>query len=101
MPEIAMPHILGWEFPLRPEYLSWPQMLALFSGLALPIVLLGMRSLNGLGPVRKWVAIGIRLLVLMLAVLILANVRLQRINRNLEVIILRDVSESTAQVRPL
>jgi hypothetical protein len=58
-----------------------------------------MRSLNGLGPVRKWVAIGIRLAVLLLFMLIIGGVRLQRTNKDLEVIVLRDISESTAQVR--
>ena len=59
-------------------------------------LLLGMRSLNGLGPVRKWVAIGIRLAVLLLFVLILGGVRWQRQHKDLEVMVLRDISESTA-----
>src|SRR5688572_33229797 len=89
----------SWVFPLHLEYLSWPKALGLFALLALPIVLLGMRSMNGLGPVRKWVAIGIRLAVLLLFILIIGGARWQRQNKDLEVIVLRDVSESTAQVR--
>ncbi len=67
--------------------------------IAIPIVWLGMRSLNGLGAVRKWVAIVVRLMVLLLFILIIGGARWQRVNKDLEVIVLRDVSESTAQVR--
>jgi uncharacterized membrane protein/Mg-chelatase subunit ChlD len=62
-------------------------------------VLLGLRSLAGLGPVRKWVALGTRLGVLLLFVLILGGIRWQRQNKDVEVIALRDISESTNQVR--
>src|SRR6478736_702684 len=89
----------SWVFPLHLEYLAWWKALALFGLLALPIVFLGMRSLNGLGPVRKWVAIGIRLAVLFVFILILGGARWQRINKNVEVIVLRDTSESMAQVK--
>src|SRR2546423_15539318 len=97
---IATLNILAYDFPLRPEYLTWPKILLLFGVFALPILALGMRSLNGLGPMRKWVAIFIRLAVLALFVLIVAGVRWQRTNKNLEVMVLRDVSESTSQVPP-
>src|SRR5688572_7850344 len=90
---------LAFTFPLRLEYLTWPMALGLFALLALPIVWLGMRSLNGLGPVRKWVAIGVRLGVLALFILIIGGVRWQRTNKVLELMVLRDISESTAQVR--
>src|SRR2546423_5522160 len=95
---ILHPCPLAFTSPLVLEYLTWLQFLGLFAILALPIVLLGMRSLNGLGPVRKWVAIGVRLLVLLLFVLIVGGARWQRVNKNLEVIVVRDVSQSTAQV---
>jgi uncharacterized membrane protein len=91
--------LAAFYFPLRLEYLTYWQAALIFAALAAPIVFLGMRSLNGLGPVRKWVAIGIRLSVLLLFVLIIGGVRWQRTNKNLEVIVLRDISESTAQVR--
>src|SRR5688572_12323510 len=90
--------LLGFTFPLRLEYLSWPEALGLFTVVALPIVVLGILSLNGLGSVRKWVAIGIRLAVVLLFVLIIGGARWQRTNKDLEVIVLRDISESTAQV---
>lgn len=90
---------LALQSPISLEYLTWWQAAALFAAVALPIVLLGMRSLNGLGPVRKWVAIAMRLTVLLLFVLIIGGARWQRQNKVVEVIVLRDVSESTAQVR--
>nr|MBA3273933.1 VWA domain-containing protein [Chthoniobacterales bacterium] len=80
------------------EYLNGWQAGLLFGLLSLPVILLGMRSLNGLGQVRKWVAIGVRMLVILLFVLILAGGRWQQENKNVEVIVLRDISESTAQV---
>src|SRR5215211_2777611 len=97
---LALSNNLAFVFPLRLEYFSWPQALGLFAAISVPIVLLGLRSLNGLGPVRKWVAIAIRLAVVLLFILILGGARWQRQNKNLEVIVLRDISESTAQVPP-
>src|SRR5438094_393024 len=91
--------MLALSSPITLEYLTWPQAAGLFALISLPIVLLGMRSLNGLGPVRKWVAIAIRMLVVLLFVLVIGGARWQRQNKDLEVIVLRDVSESTAQVK--
>src|SRR4051794_14932834 len=79
--------------------MSWWVATLLFLGLGAPIVLLGLRSLAGLGPVRKWVAMGVRLAVLGLVVLILGGIRWQRQNKDVEVIVLRDISESTNNVR--
>src|SRR5215218_4198431 len=87
-------HFLGVSSPISLEYMLWWQGFLLFAGIGLVIVLLGMRSMNGLGPVRKWVAIGIRLAVLLLFILIIGGARWKRENKNLEVIVLRDVSES-------
>jgi uncharacterized membrane protein len=101
LPPDAHCHVPALAFisPIALEYLSWLEALGLFAILGLPIVWLGMRSLNGLGAVRKWVAIAIRLLVVALFILIIAGARFQRQNKDLEVIVLRDVSESTAQVK--
>ncbi len=90
-------HILA-AFPLSLEYLRWWQAGALFLGLSLPVTLLAIRSLAGLGPVRRWVALGIRLAVLLVAVLIIAGARWQRQNKDVEVIVMRDVSGSTRNV---
>ncbi len=89
----------AFQSPLHLEYFSGLVALELFAALAIPIILLGMRSLNGLGPVRKWVAIGIRLAVLLLFILIIGGARWQRINKNVEVIVLRDTSESMSQIK--
>src|SRR4051794_1709668 len=70
----------------------------LFLVLAAPVTLLAIRSLAGLGPVRRWVALGVRLVVLMLFVAILAGVRWQRQNKDVEVIVLRDISTSTSNM---
>ena len=86
---------------LQLEYLTYWQAALLFMALAAPVVWLGARSLNGLGPVRKWVAVGARLLVLLLFVLILGGAKWTRSNSAVEVMVLRDVSQSTAQVRNL
>jgi uncharacterized membrane protein len=72
--------------------------LLLFAALGLPVVFLGRRSLNGLGPVRKWVAIAMRLAVMLLLVLIIAGLRWQRQHQNLDIMVLRDVSRSTTMV---
>ena len=84
--------------PLHLEYFSGWWALAIFVGLAAPIVLLGVRSLTGLGPIRKWVALGMRLLVLLVLVLILGGVRWQRQHKDVEVLFIRDLSDSTSYV---
>ncbi|MDW8262130.1 MAG: hypothetical protein RMJ35_06360, partial [Phycisphaerales bacterium] len=81
------------------EYLSWIQALGLLAVLSAPVVFLGVRSLAGLGPVRRWLALAARLAVLTVLVLIVAGARWVRVNRDVEVIVLRDVSDSTLHVR--
>jgi uncharacterized membrane protein len=84
---------------LRLEIFSPWVALALFAGLGGIIVLLGIKSLAGLGPVRKWVAIGIRLAVLLLVILILGDIKWVRRNTNVDLMIVRDISRSTDLVR--
>ena len=86
-------------FPLRLEYLDGWQALLLWLAAAVPVALLGWRRLDALGPVRQWVAISARLLVLALLVLVLAGARWERVNTKVETIVVRDVSASTQQVR--
>jgi uncharacterized membrane protein len=83
------------DLPVTLEYLRPWQAALLFLALAAPVAWLGVRSLAGLGPVRKWVAIGVRLMVLFLLVLVIGGVRWQRQNEDVEVIVLRDISVST------
>ncbi len=90
--------ILAFANPIKLEYFSGWLALGIFVACAIPIVLLGMRSLSGLGPVRKWVAIVARLLVLLLFVLIIGGIRWQRQNKIVEVMAIRDVSQSTMEV---
>ena len=81
------------------EYMTGWKAALIFAALAAPVLWLGMRSMAGLGPVRKWVAIGLRLLVLLLLVLIVAGARWQRVHKSLEVMVLRDISDSTTLFR--
>jgi uncharacterized membrane protein len=92
-----IPILAVW--PIRLEYFSGWFALLLFVVLSVPIVYLGMRSLAGLGKVRQRVAIGVRLLVILLIVLILGGARIQRTSHDLEVMILRDISTSTSMVQ--
>jgi uncharacterized membrane protein len=84
--------------PIQLSHFSGWVALILFAALALPILLLGMRSLAGLGPARKWVSICVRLAVLGLLVLILGGITWTRKATDVHVVVLRDVSESTRQV---
>src|SRR5579884_3910047 len=90
---------IGTFSPIHLEYMPGWVAAVLFLGLGSIILLLGMRSLNGLGPVRKWVAIAIRLAVLLLFILILGGIRWQRQHKNLEVMALVDISGSTKYVK--
>jgi uncharacterized membrane protein len=72
--------------------------LGLFAVLGGIVVLLGIRSMAGLGPVRQWVSIGFRLAVLLLTILILGDIKLVRKNTDVELMIVRDISRSTELV---
>lgn len=80
------------------QNMSFLQAMLLFAALAVPVIWLGMRTMDAVGPIRKWVAIGARVLVLLLAVLILAGIRVERSNKDVAVMVLRDVSRSTQLV---
>ncbi len=82
-------------WPARLEYMSPLAAVGLFALLATPVLLLGVRSLNGVGPVRRRVIIALRLLVTLVLVLILGGLRWQRTSHDLEVMVLRDISQST------
>ena len=80
------------------DHMSFLEAGLLWLALTVPVVLVGRRSLVALGPVRQWVAIAARALVLLVIVLILAGIRVERTNRDVEVMVLRDVSRSTQLV---
>ncbi len=85
--------------PIHLTHYSGLTALGLFAALSVPIVLLGIKSMAGLGAVRKWVSIGFRLAVLLLLVLILGGITWTRLAHDVHVMVLRDVSESTNQMR--
>ncbi len=76
--------------PVQPWWL-------LLLGLIPVIIWLSYRSLAGLGPVRRWVAIGLRCLLVILLTLALAEVRLRHQNEHLTVLYLVDRSLSVPE----
>src|SRR5580700_1098006 len=85
-------------FTLRLDQFSPLVALGIFAVCGGIIVLFGIRSMAGIGPVRKWVAIGVRLAVLLLLILILGDIKLVRKNTDVELMIVRDISRSTGLV---
>lgn len=83
---------------MRLEYLTAWQAGLLFAIPVAIVVALGMKSLAGLGPVRKWVAVGTRVALIGLLVLIVGGLRMERRAEDVEVIVVRDISLSTARV---
>jgi len=84
--------------PLQLQHFSWWVALLVFAGVGGLVVLLGLWSLAGLGKVRKWTAIGFRLLVVFLLILILGGARWERKHEDLSVMILNDSSGSIDNV---
>jgi len=87
---------LAVQWPIQLEYWHWGYGVAFVASVAI-VVFLGMRSLAGLGPARKWVAISARVLVLVLLFLILCGVRWNRTHTDMELLVVRDISGSTKQ----
>src|SRR5205823_11739707 len=67
--------------------------------LAIPILALGARSMTGLDSFRKWTSIAIRLDLLMFLVLLIAGARWEQTPKDLSVVMVRDVSRSTSNVK--
>ncbi len=65
--------------------------------LLVPIVVMAMRNLNSLSPIRRWCAIILRCIVVLLLVILLARPNLTRKSKNLTVIIVLDRSQSISQ----
>ena len=89
------PISLAW--PLKLEYFTGLTATLLFLALAVFFVSLGLWSLAGLGRVRKWTAIILRLLVALCFILILGGARWQRQHKDVEVIVCSDISDSIDQ----
>ena len=62
-----------------------------------PIFLVGRRSLSGLGPVRKWLAVGLRATIIALLALALAEPRVRRTSEHVTVLFVLDRSLSVPQ----
>jgi Mg-chelatase subunit ChlD len=89
----------GWPaLPFRFDFLPVWLVVLLWLGLAAPILWLGARASLGMGPVRQWIAITARTLLLLTLVLALAGLRWQRRPTDLDVMVLRDASPSTSLV---
>ncbi len=91
------PVLISFVWPLKLEYFTALTAALLFLGLAVFFISLGLWSLSGLGPVRKWTAILLRLLVALCFILILGGARWQRQHKNVEVIVCSDISDSIDQ----
>lgn len=68
--------------------------------LALPMAWVGWRWLRGLSPVRRYVALGIRLATLLVVVLALAGLEVVRYHHDLTVVAVVDESESMTRFAP-
>lgn len=97
-PTTNLSAILAIHWPIQLEFWHWGYGVAFLVCVGM-VVLLGMRSLTGLGPARKWVAIGARTLVLLLLFLIICGVRWTRMHHDLELLVVRDISGSTKQFK--
>lgn len=84
--------------PLQLQHFPWWVALLSFAGVGALVVLLGLWSLAGLGRVRKWTAITVRLLVVLFLILILGGARWERKHEDLEVMVLNDSSGSIDNV---
>lgn len=83
---------------IRFEHLTYAQAAILFAVPAVFFIGLSLRSMAGLGPVRRFVALGLRLALLATLVLILAGLKVERRAKDVEVIVVKDISLSTARV---
>lgn len=85
----------AWAVLIRLEIMQ-PAWLLLI--LLVPVVIwLSYRSLAGLGPVRRWVALGLRCSLIILLALALAEIRLRHPNENVTVLFLVDRSLSVPE----
>lgn len=92
-----MPGLLSF-MGMRLEYLSGWQAGLLFLVPATIVLLLSLRSMAGISGWRRTFALGLRLLLLAVLVLIVGGLRLERQAEDVEVIVVRDISLSTARV---
>ncbi len=80
-----------------PVQFDAPIWLFLIPLLGVVALLMGSRSLSGLGPVTKWVAMGARLIVIAVLVAALAEPQWRRESKDVSVTVVVDASESVPQ----
>ena len=80
-----------------PVQFDAPIWLFLIPLLGVVALLMGARSLSGLGPVTKWVAMGARLLVISVLAAALAEPQWRRESKDVSVMVVVDASESVPQ----
>ncbi len=91
------PLILGLPpYPLRFDYLPLPLVILLFVAISAIVIRLGLTTIKWQGPARGWTTIGVRLAGVWVLCLLIAGARWERRNTDVEVIVLRDASASTA-----
>lgn len=81
------------------EYFGWFTWLAAVALLGSGVVVLSRRAMAGMEAGRKWTAVGLRVTLLAVLLLVAGGLRLERRGRDVEVMVVRDVSLSTARVR--
>lgn len=84
--------------PLQLQHFSWWVAILIFLGVGGLALFMGLWSMAGLGPARKWTAIAVRLLVILYLILILGGARWERKHEDLAVMILNDSSGSVDNV---
>ena len=84
--------------PLHFEYLPAWAVVILFVALAAPTLWLGRSTIRWQGAGRGWTSVGVRLALYWVLLMMLAGATWVRENKDLQVIVLRDVSNSTANV---
>jgi uncharacterized membrane protein len=92
------PMFLASWMPVELEYLTWWQASCLFGLISAIVLGLGIVALTGTTPVRRWVTLGLRLVVVFVLVLIIGGARWKHSSKDLEVMVLRDVSPSVLNV---
>lgn len=87
--------------PVSLSSFSFWQLAIVYILLSAFIIFLGIHSITGIEKNRKYLAITIRLLLLLVLMLLLAGLQWTRVNHDLTVMVLRDVSRSTQNVKSL
>ncbi|MFK7788439.1 MAG: VWA domain-containing protein [Phycisphaeraceae bacterium] len=91
---ILLAAAIWFAFGLTDKLMFDRPMLLLLGLIAIPIFMLGMWSLQQLGPARRWTSVGLRVFVLLLITTMLAGFRTVQTHDELTVVSLIDTSDS-------